>query len=105
MLAPDVHAVVVSTQPEYGPAGVREFAGVDEYMVRKTKAAQLIESGSVRVLSAIGDETGALVTVTFRMRLGAGGTMVTMARACLYLVDGDKKIKEERDIFFVPSEK
>jgi hypothetical protein len=33
--------------------------------------------------------------------LGAGGAMVTMARACLYGIDENEKIKDERDIFFV----
>ena len=101
LLAPDVHAFVASTQPEFGGGGVRELVGIDQYMVRKAKAAQLIEPGSVQVLSAIGDETGALVSVTFRIGLGPGGTMVTMARACLYLIDANQKIKEERDMFFV----
>jgi hypothetical protein len=31
--------------------------------------------------------------------------MVTMARACLYLLDENKKIEEERDSFFVLSSK
>ena len=31
--------------------------------------------------------------------------MVTMARSCLYLLDENKKIKEERDSFFVLSSK
>jgi hypothetical protein len=79
--------------------------GVDQYMAGKTRAAQLIEPGSVQVLSTIGDESGAVVTVTFRIGLGPGGTMVTMARACLYLINDNMKIKEERDIFFVLSDK
>jgi hypothetical protein len=29
--------------------------------------------------------------------------MVTMARSCLYLIDENKKIKEERDAFFLLS--
>jgi hypothetical protein len=105
MLAPDVHAFVASTQPEFGGSGVRELTGVDEYMAIKTRAAQLIEPGSVQVLSTVGDESGAIVTVTFRIGLGSGGTLVTMARACLYPIDDNRKIKEERDIFFVPSDK
>jgi len=35
--------------------------------------------------------------------MGPGGTMVTMARACLYLLDEKRQIKEERDSFFVLS--
>jgi hypothetical protein len=103
LLAPDIHAWVASTQPQFGGSG-SEFTGVDNYMARKTKAAQLVEPGSVQVLSTIGDQTGAVVTVTFRIRLGPGATMVTMARACLYSINDDKKIQEERDVFFVLSQ-
>src|SRR5450755_453792 len=67
LLAPDVHALVASTQPQFGGS---EFAGIDNYMARKTKGAQLVEPGSVEVLSTIGDHTGALVTIAFRIRLG-----------------------------------
>jgi hypothetical protein len=62
LLAPDVHALVASTQPQFGGGG-SEFTGVDNYMALKTRAAQLIEPGSVQVVSTIGDHTGALVTV------------------------------------------
>jgi hypothetical protein len=98
LLAPDVHAAVTSTQPQFGGG---EFTGVDNYMERKIKGAQLVEPGSVQMLSAIGDERNALITVTMKIRLGPGGTTVTMARACLYVIDENKKIKDERDIFFV----
>ena len=98
LLAPDVHASVTSTQPQFGGG---EFTGADNYMERKIKGAQLVEPGSVQVLSAIGDERNALITVTMKIRLGAGGTMVTLARACLYVIDENKKIKDERDLFFV----
>ena len=73
-------------------------------MARKTKSAQLAEPGSVNVIGTIGDENNALVLCTFRIGLGPGGTMVTMARACLYLIDDNKKILDERDEFFVLSE-
>ena len=103
LLAADVHAIVASTQAQFGVSG-SEFTGVDNYMERKIKGAQLIEPGSVEVLSTIGDLTGAVVTITFRIRLGSGGTMVTMARACAYAIDDNQKIKEERDVFFVLSQ-
>jgi len=98
LLAPNVHALVTSTQRDLGG---NEFTGIDNYMVRKIKAAQLVEPGSVQVISTIGDERNALILITFRIGLGPGGTMVTMARACLYLLDENKKIKDERDMFFV----
>jgi hypothetical protein len=98
LLAPDVHASVASTQPQFGGG---EFTGVDNYMARKIKGAQLVEPGSVQVLSTVGDERNALITVTMRIALGPAGAMVTMARACLYVIDENEKIKDERDIFFV----
>ncbi|MFI5097941.1 MAG: nuclear transport factor 2 family protein [Candidatus Acidiferrales bacterium] len=101
LLVPNVHALVTTTMPNFGGS---EFTGIDNYMAFKVKAAQLIEPGGVQVIGTIGDESNALTLFTFRIGLGPG-TMVTMARACLYLVDENKKIKEERDSFFVLSSK
>ena len=100
LLAPDVHASVTTTIPNMGGS---EFTGIDKYMALKVKAAQLIEPGSVQVIGTIGDESNALTLVSFRIGMGPDGTMVTMARACLYMLDENKKIKEERDSFFVLS--
>jgi hypothetical protein len=100
LLAPSVHALVTSTLPNVGTA---EFTGIDKYMELKVKAAQLIEPGSLQVLSTIGDERNALTLSTFKIAMGPGGTMVTMVRACLYLIDENKKIIDERDQFFVLS--
>jgi len=104
LLAPDVHALVTTTDPTFPNFGGSEFMGIDNYMARKIKAAQLIEPGSVQVLSAVGDESNALILITMRIGLGPGGTMVTMARACLSTLNENKKIKEERDQFFVLSQ-
>jgi SnoaL-like domain len=100
LLAPNVHVLVTSTIPNFGGG---EFTGIDNYMARKVKAAQLIEPGSVQVIGTIGDESNALTLITFRIGMGPGGTMATMARSCLYLLDENKKIKEERDSFFLLS--
>ena len=70
-------------------------------MEPKIKAAQLIEPGSVHEISALGDEHNAVILVTFRIGLGPGGAIVTMARSCLYLLDETGKITEERDAFYV----
>ena len=67
LLAPDVHTWVTSTQAGFGTS---ELTGVDAYMGPKTKAAQLIEPGSVHEICAIGDERNALIVVTFRIALG-----------------------------------
>lgn len=98
LLAPDVHAWVTSTQADFGTA---ELTGIDAYMEPKIRAAQLIEPGIFDEISAIGDERNALMLVTFRIGLGPGGTMVTMARSCLHLLDENGKITVERDAFYV----
>jgi hypothetical protein len=103
LLAPNVHALVTTTMPNLGSSS--EFTGIDKYMELKVKGAQLVEPGSVQVIGTIGDESNALTLVTFRIGMGPGGTMVTMARACLYMLDENKKIKEERDSFFILSSK
>ncbi len=56
MLAPNIHAVVTGTQRD-----TAEFTGIDTYMERKKMGAQLVESGSVQVVSAIGDDRNALI--------------------------------------------
>ncbi len=101
LLAPDVHAVVTTTLRDRATA---ELTGIDNYMAPKIKAAQLIEPGSVREIAALGDERNALVLVTMRIGLGPDGTMVTLARAILILLDENQKIKEERDEYFVLAE-
>lgn len=98
LIAPDVHAWVTSTQADLGTA---ELTGIDAYMAPKIKAAQLIEPGSAHEICAMGDEQNALIVATFKIGLGAGGSMVTMARSCLYLLDENQKIQEERDTFYV----
>jgi hypothetical protein len=99
MLASNVHALVTGTQRD-----TVDFTGIDNYMERKKRGALLVEPGSAQVISAIGDERNALILATMRIALGPGGSMVTMARACLYLLDENKKIKEERDEYFVLSQ-
>jgi hypothetical protein len=101
MLSADVHALITSTQSE---VGTNEFTGIDKYMELKTKAASLVEPGSVQVLATVGDENTALTLVTFRIAMGPNRSLVTMARSCQYLFDESKKIKDERDSFFVLSQ-
>jgi len=101
LLAPDVHALVTTTHADFPNYNGSEFTGVDNYMARKIKGAQQVEPGSVQVLSAVGDERNALILITMRIGLGPAGTMVTMARSCLYTLDENQRINEERDQFFV----
>jgi hypothetical protein len=99
MLSPRVHAWVTNLQP--GLARQAELTGAEDYMLRKEKAANLIEPGSVRVISTAGDERHALVLVSFLIGLGPEGAPVTMVRSCLYALDDDDRILEERDQFIV----
>lgn len=98
LVSPDIHVVALTTQPML-PTG--EASGIDSYLERLKNTVPYIEPGSVRVISDIGDETNALVLETMRIALGPGGSMVTMARASLYLLDENEKIIEERDVFCV----
>lgn len=100
LVAPTVHVVATTTQPML-PSG--EASGIDNYMERLIQTVQVIEPGSVQVISAIGDERNALILETLRIALGPGGTMVALARASLYLLDENQKIIEERDEFCVLS--
>jgi hypothetical protein len=81
-----------------------DLTGIDAYMEPKIKASLLIEPGSVHEISAIGDDSSALIVVTMRIGVGPGATMVTLARALLYLLDENKKIKEERDAYLILSQ-
>ncbi len=67
LVAQNVHVVATTTQPTL-PSG--ESSGIDNYMDRLMKTVQLIEPGSVNVISAIGDESNALVLETLRIDLG-----------------------------------
>lgn len=100
LVSPNVHVAATSTQSAL-PSG--EASGIDNYMERLIQTVQAIEPGSVQVISAIGDESNALVLETLRIGLGPDGTMVTLARASLYLLDESGKIIEERDEFCVLS--
>jgi len=101
LLAPGIHVVAMTTRPTLT---VEEFTGADNYMERLIKSAQLIEPGGVNVISAIGDESKALILETFRISLGTSGSMETLARASLYLLDENQKIKEEGVEFSVLSQ-
>jgi hypothetical protein len=70
LLAPNIHAVVTSTQPTIARNYLTaDFTGIDNYLERKIKAAQLIESGSARVISTISDESNALILMTLRIEM------------------------------------
>jgi hypothetical protein len=86
-----VHASVTRIQATFGAA---KLTCADASMEPKIGAAQWIEPGSLREIAAFGDAHNAAILVMSSISLGPGGTM---ARSCLYLVDDNGRIKEERD--------
>jgi hypothetical protein len=101
MLAPDVRVTAVTTAP-YPPD--TDLVGADDYMTGLVAYAQPIVPGSLQVLSAIGDDTNALLTLNLRMAGGPFGAGVEAPCARLYLIDENGKIKTERIVFFVASQ-
>ncbi|MGZ3521585.1 MAG: VOC family protein [Vulcanimicrobiaceae bacterium] len=94
LLTPNVHALVTTTDANFPNCAGSEFTGIDDYMVRKIKGAQLVEPGSLQVLSAVGDASNALILMTMRIALGPNGTIVTMARAGLTMLDERHKSRK-----------
>lgn len=93
-LAPDVHVVVTSVDPGAPNVDTRD---IEAYL----ELGQGVVPGSLRVTSAIGDDTRALLQVTTRVRFGPEAPEMTAHSARLYLLDESHKIAEERVIFFV----
>jgi hypothetical protein len=94
-LAPDVRVTATTTQPMM-PA--TDLTGVDSYMIGLTQFAQAVTPGSLRILSSVGDERNALLTLTVEADFGAG--KATLPGARLYLLDENSKIKSEHVIFY-----
>jgi len=99
LLAPDVHVIAMTTQPNLPTT---DLTGIDAYMEGLKKFAEPIEKGSAHVLSSIGDENNALITLTVKVALGPG-PLITLPGSRLYLFDENKKLKSERIVFFALS--
>jgi hypothetical protein len=97
-LAPDVQVSVTSVDPEAPEA---DLSGIEEYMQGLVEFGNAVVPGSTRVTTSIGDETRALLQVTSRVKFGPDAPEMTLRGARLYLIDGDRKIRDERVIFFV----
>jgi hypothetical protein len=97
-LAPDVHVVVTSLDPE---APTVDTTGVEDYMQGLVQFGQAVLPGTSRVNSAIGDETRALLQVTSRVKFGPDAPEITLHGARLYRLDENQKITDEQVIFFV----
>jgi SnoaL-like domain len=97
-LAPDVHVVVTSVDPD---APKVDTTGIEEYMQGLIQFGQAVLPGTSRVNSAIGDGTRALLQVTSRVKFGPDAPEMTLHGARLYRLDENQKIAEEQVIFFV----
>ena len=97
-LAPDVHVVVTSVDPE---APTVDTTGVEDYMQGLVQFGQAVLPGTSRVNAAIGDETRALLQVTSRVKFGPDAPEMTLHGARLYRLDENQKITDEQVIFFV----
>jgi hypothetical protein len=96
-LAPEVHVLAVSVDPE---APRTDLSGVDAYMEGLVQFGQVVLPGTSRVTSAVGDETRALLHVTSTVKFGPDAPEMDHHQARLYRLDEDQKIVEEQVIFF-----
>ena len=96
-LAPDVHVLAVSVDPE---APRTDLSGIDAYMDGLVQFGQVIVPGTTRVDSSVGDDSRALLHVTSKVKFGPDGPEVDHHQARLYRLDDDRKIVEEQVIFF-----
>jgi hypothetical protein len=97
-LAPNVHVVVTSVDPE-GPNV--DTTGIEEYMQGLIQFGQAVLPGTSRVNAAIGDDTRALLQVTSRVKFGPDAPEMTLHGARLYGLDENQQIAEEQVVFFV----
>jgi SnoaL-like domain len=97
-LAPDVHVMVTSVDPD---APAVDSTGVEDYMQGLIQFGQAVVPGTSRVNSASGDDTRALLQVTSRVKFGPDAPEMTLHGARLYRLDENQKIGEEQVIFYV----
>jgi hypothetical protein len=98
-LAPDVHVIVTSVDPQAPPRV--DTTGIESYMEGLIEFGQAVLPGTSRVESAIGDDSRALLQVSSRVKFGPDAPEMTVHAARLYRLDEGGKIAEEQVIFFV----
>jgi hypothetical protein len=96
-LAPDVHVTAMSVDPGLP---VTDLTGIENYMEGLAQFGQAVVPGTTRVTASSGDETRALLQVSSRVKFGPDEPEMTLEGSRLYLVDDDRKIKDERVIFY-----
>ena len=97
-LAPDVHVVVASVDPD---APSVDTTGIEEYMQGLVQFGHVVLPGTSSVNLAIGDDTRALLQVTSRVKFGPDAPEMTNHQARLYRLDENQQIDEEQVIFFI----
>jgi hypothetical protein len=97
-LANDVRLDVTSTNPSLPET---RTAGIDDYMTGLIAFAQAVVPGSVQILSMIGDDRNALVTLTVKAAFPPSGQEVTLPGARLYFIDENQQISTEQVIFYL----
>ena len=100
-LAPDVHVVSISVDPE---APEVDLSGIDGYMEGLIQFGNAVLPGTTRVETSVGDDRRALLRVTSRVRFGPDAPEMTLHGARLYLLDDRQRIKDELVTFFVASQ-
>lgn len=97
-LAPGVHVVVSSVDPETPRV---DTTGIEPYMEGLVEFGQAVLPGTSRVNSAIGDDSRALLQVTSRVKFDPNAPELTLHGARLYRLDDSQKIIDEQVTFFV----
>ena len=97
-LAPDVHVVSISVDPE---APEVDLSGIDGYMEGLVKFGNAVLPGTTRVETSVGDDSRALLQVTSRVKFDPDAPEMTLHGARLYRLDDRQRIKDELVTFFV----
>jgi hypothetical protein len=100
-LAPDVHVLSISVDPE---APEVDLSGIDGYMEGLVQFGNAVLPGTTRVETSVGDDRRALLQVTSRVKFGPDAPEMTLHAARLYRLDDRQRIKDELVTFFVAPE-
>ncbi|HYX77669.1 MAG TPA: nuclear transport factor 2 family protein [Gaiellaceae bacterium] len=97
-LAEDVWVTATAADPNFPRTDLR---GADAYMTGLIEFAQAVVPGSVELLSTIGHDTIALVSLTVRVKFGPDAPEMMLPGSRMYVFDENGKIKIEHLVFFV----
>src|SRR5262245_39451569 len=100
-LANDVHVLTSTVEPTWPRV---DTTGADVYMDGLVQFAQAVLPGTTAVTSAIGDDSRALLHVSSRVKFGPDAPELTVYQSRLYLLDEDRKIKDEQVVFLLLSD-